>query len=576
MDKEKLKEYLTFVQTNIVENKTNQLILLGVSALFIVILSISILFFVSRFSKTEPTLPSKLIITPIPTKPTVSRSTTEKILSSSWNLNCQVVVVTTEQKRFLRRFKSCKQQLQYIISPTAKYLSYVYQENNNLQLYVYSLENNIEAVIDQPILNLLDFKFTTEDNLVVLLDQKQLSYYMIPYLYSAYPNNFNSSTGEFTDLSQKMTNISLPLFSTRYSSIKEENGQIILLDNQNKIIYTLLLKDLNEKIIPAAKKNPRINYDWNKRVLYVSKDSLKSINTEGDDEEIHSVVCEGNKVNLVEMSNRPYARSPDGKTLVFVLSSGSIAIFDLVKDVCEVTGLTQTNDFHENMAFSPSGEYLAYVNKGLHIYVLSKKQDNAVLEYSIESFERPLAITGPLLWSSDNKFICMSVSKVEGNVEEKQFRISDTELTRVYFNDMFQGREQSILSLQHISLPYVCSPDGEKAIYSTGTSIYKYTIQNKQNSLFKSDPLTNPDFKMIWLRSGKIVSNKWIADESMQFDDISLGADFSIDNSGTTAAYTGGSGSENLIIFYDLEKRKIKETKYGKKIEGKLLIFNNK
>jgi hypothetical protein len=572
MDKEKIKEILISLQKNLFENKTNQLILLGIGAVMVVVMSISILFIVTRFKKTEEIIP-----TPIPTlipaiKPTSTQMSVDKIQSASWSINCQVVVKTTQTKKYLRKFSHCAEKLQYIVSPSGNDLAYIYQnEEKKYELSVYSLDNNTEAILEDSLTEILDFKFTADDNLGLLIDQKTFSYYLIPMLYTDYPANYDIQTTSFTNLSQRKTDVVLPEFSSLYASIQEDNGKINLLSDTNKILYSISIKDLINQIIPQAQKNPKEKYNWQNRVLYIDNNEIKSINTEGFAMETHKIVCDSTEVSASEIQSSVTARSPDGTQLAFVLpSSGVIAIFDLIKDECEVTGIIQSHDYHENIAFSPDGQYLAYVNKGLGIYKLRDKQNNQVLSYSPDNSENPLVITGPLEWSSDSRFICFALSKAEGDSVTKQYVLSNTQLVRAYFSSSFEGKEQTVIPLTSSSTNYVCSPDSQKAIYNKNNAWFLYSLQNKQNSLFKTQKSSETDNKIIWSTSGKIITNSWSSNEAQRFTDILLGADFSIDQSGNVAAYSDADGT---IKFYDLINNKIITPVNGKTITGKLLLF---
>lgn len=567
MDQERIKESLISIQKNFIENKTNQLILLGVGAILIATFSLLIISFASRFSQSEPETP-KIIITPIQRKPkpTISSKGPEKITSASWSLNCQVVVTTTERKRYLKKFDRCNTQLQYVISFSGNYLSYIYAQSGLAnQIYIYSLDNNVEAKLDPMIEGLLDFKFTLDNNLAVLTNQKKFTYYLIPLIYSSYPDNYETQLNEFTDVTKKKVDISLPEFSDEYASLQEDTGKINILDIQNKVRYVLLIKDLVAQIIPPEQKSNKSKYDWKKRLLYIADNKIKSMDIYGENQETHTFVCNAREVIPSELQPQFVARSPDGATLVVVQPSNEIAIFDLKKDICELTGLTQTRDYNERMAFSPNGAYVALVKEGVFIYQIDKKQSYKILQYYPLDSVKPTAITGPFVWSADSRFVCMAVSTFKGK------EITQTNVVRAYFSDTFEGKEQVMTTLPSVTTPYTCSPDGEKVLYINQNSLYIYSLQNKQNSLYRS--ISDPGLitKLVWLRSGAILSNIWKGNDLMQFEELSLGSDFSVDEDGQYAAYTMG---ENTLQLFDFSKNKKIEMANGKIVHGELLIFS--
>lgn len=57
--------------------------------------------------------------------------------------------------------------------------------------------------------------------------------------------------------------------------------------------------------------------------------------------------------------------------------------------------------------------------------------------------------------------------------------------------------------------------------------------------------------------------------EALQFSDLSLGSNFSIDESGIIAAYT----TNNTIRFFDLTKNRPIESFSGNSVKGQLLVF---
>lgn len=565
MDKEKLKSYLTYIQTNIIENKTNQLILLGVGAFLIIMLCLAVLFYVSGFSKPPATEPLRISITPgVKTvKPTLFQKKQEKLKSVSWSINCQVVVTTSEKKRYLQKFKNCQQPLRYVLSPSGEYLLYTYKENNLTQMYLYSLVNNVEVLLDKPLTGLLDIKFTFENNLVALVDQKELFYYLVPVLYSQYPNNFDSATNTFTDVNKNKAVIDLPAFSSKYQLLKEENGKINLLDSNNKILYSLIIKDLNNLIIPQEKKNTKLSYDWRKRLIYYVDNQLKSVDYSGDNIENHSIICNDEKILPKNIHQQFLSRSPDGKILSFSLLSGEIMFFDLTKDFCENTNLTQSLDYYEKMSFSPNGQYLAFAKEGLHLYDVIKKQDNKILEYSKEDFSNSKAITGPILWSGDSKFLCLAVSKFQDD------KITETKIVRTYLSSTRDNSEENVVTINSPQTPYACSPDGDKVLYINNNIINKYNITTKQNALFKSGVEIKGLTKLLWLWSGVIITDKWKSNESGQMVDLSLAPDFSVDESGKIVAFTK---TDNIIELFDLTNNKPIENIFGE-IKGKLLLF---
>lgn len=162
---------------------------------------------------------------------------------------------------------------------------------------------------------------------------------------------------------------------------------------------------------------------------YYSAFDLRSIGAAGEDLRQHPLICEGEKVAPLGL----IARSPEGKVIAFLLlskeerqkdpnwmmesqkyTSGQVYLYDLTSDTCQPLNLSADRNYEQNLAFSPSGKYLAYIFYGLHVYDLEAKKDRlyTVREGSARSSR---FITGPLLWNRDSTALYMSVTSFAGN-----------------------------------------------------------------------------------------------------------------------------------------------------------------
>lgn len=161
---------------------------------------------------------------------------------------------------------------------------------------------------------------------------------------------------------------------------------------------------------------------------YYSAFDLRSIGAAGEDLRQHPLICEGEKVAPLGS----IARSPEGKMIAFLLlskeerqknpnwmresqkyTSGQIYLYNLVSDFCQPLNLFADRNYEQNLAFSPSGKYLAYIFYGLHVYDLEAKKDRlyTVREGSARSSR---FITGPLVWNRDSTALYMSVTSFSG------------------------------------------------------------------------------------------------------------------------------------------------------------------
>ena len=181
--------------------------------------------------------------------------------------------------------------------------------------------------------------------------------------------------------------------------------------------------------------------NWQDRFLYSSfnyfslqsekpvKPDTHSISFDGTNEKKHQILCNGQEVNFFWN----ITRSVDGKTIAFLLPSkeqeainpnwendlkerkkpftqGTIFLFDLEKNNCQSLGITADDLYKQSMAFSPDGQYLAYISSGLHLYNFLTKEDRKLTQDD-GSISSNTIITGPLLWNSTGSAIYTAISE---------------------------------------------------------------------------------------------------------------------------------------------------------------------
>ncbi len=453
----------------------------------------------------------------------------ERITGVGYSLDCQIIITTTVRKNTFRKMDRCTEPLTYKISPDGQYLVY-------LEKYIYSLNNNADTILDIPSL-ITDYYIDKNNNLSFLGDQT-LVYYFIPQLFQSYPD---------INLTKSKVMMSLPNLGKKYAKISEDSDNIILSDTQGAIIYTISFRDLSEQLLPA--KNSGINREklnWTKRIFYIDNYVFKTSDPNGDNAIIHPLKCDGKTV--VPVYNM-FARSPDGTLLAFLVPSGeikNIVLYDLVKDECQSTGLSQTTNYRENFAFSPDGSYLVYVNDGINLYLIGKKSDYQLVAHTAKSYSSASAVTGPIVWSGDSKFIFAAVTQITNGA------LSSTSLVRVYFNEFYRGEEQSVLNIPAGSL-YAVSPDGNKILYTKDKNIYMYDVEKASNSFYQNVSGQNNLNKIVWLRNDKIIT-------SQRGDGLYI-----IDFDGENYVYN----VNDIIKIYDLINERDKTA--GNIIKGKVL-----
>ncbi|PJE68661.1 hypothetical protein COU96_03140 [Candidatus Shapirobacteria bacterium CG10_big_fil_rev_8_21_14_0_10_38_14] len=194
------------------------------------------------------------------------------------------------------------------------------------------------------------------------------------------------------------------------------------------------------KVVPAE-NSTSISENWQDRLIYEASDfnypkqtqqiDLKSITVDGDGEKESVLVCDNESALSLEQFGN-IARSPDGKTLAFLLpareqktqnpnwkkdliegkkpfTQGVIYLFNLKNNQCESTGLTADYLYNQSLKFSPNGKLLAYVFFGLHVYNLETKMDKQ-LTIQEGSAHFPNLVLGPLVWNQKSITVYMPVT----------------------------------------------------------------------------------------------------------------------------------------------------------------------
>lgn len=426
----------------------------------------------------------------------------EKIVSASYSIDCQVTVTTSINKYYAEKTDHCNSVLNYKISPDGQFLIY-------LGKHVYSLTNNAFTILDAPD-SFTDYYFDIDDNLSYLSGQN-LTYYFIPQLFQGYPDSFNAQTNLFNNLAQNKANVNLPDLGKTYQKISGTNDGLNILDPQGSIIFNITFTDLANQLVPNQNTGiDRTKLNWGKRIFYVDNNVYKTANLDGTDIIVHKIMCLDKEVKP-NYTSHLFARSPDGTLLAFIyfsdqlnlpkpIDKGEIMLYDFVKDTCQATGLNQSVKYQESFAFSPDGSYLAYVDNGINIYRLDSGHDYQLATHQPNIYGVSSAVTGPLVWSGDSKFIYAAVSQLDANNA-----ILSTALVQVYFNELYNGNETTILTVPDGTL-YAVSPDGLKIVYAKNNNLYQYDIQLATNSFYKGIGQYGLT-KLVWLRNNQIMTN---------------------------------------------------------------------
>lgn len=565
----------------LIESKNRQIFFLSLAAIFVLVLA-SVLVAVS-ISNTSTSPKNEVDKTAINIKKENKNNLGEIINLAAYDTTCQVVVTTSQRKIFLQKVNRCNQPLVYKISSDGKYLSYLLPAGNSTKIFVFSAENNIEASIDLPPSPVIDLIFTKTGDLAVLYKQT-FSYYFIPLIFSGYPDNFDEKKMIFTDTGKKKVNIDLSDLPENYAKIQDSGEQIAFLDPAGRTVYIISISDITSQLMSLPTGINKSSLDWTKRIFFYDRNTFKTVDYNGENEIVERFSCRGNDVIPINFFDNLFARSPDGTQLVFLIpndgqirenptwkndllakkrifNKGQIILYDLVKDECLVTDLTQSINFRENFSFSPNGLYLAYVDRGVGLYNIVKKSYYQLVDHNPVVGANPTAVTGPLIWDGSSKFIYTTVSRLENGA------IISTKLVRIYFNERFEGQEQEVVSPFPSDSHYGISSDGNKAIYTKDNNIFVHDVDKKINTLFKSGIAQNSISKMVWLKNNLIVSNSWLADDNLNFINLPKNHDFEVDYSGDNFIYIDGM----TINMYNLSTGKLSPFKKILTPQGTLL-----
>lgn len=580
-----LKNFLT-------ENK-NRRILIAVGIGLIVILIGTALFIQSKKIKKHT---GNTTVSPT-ARPLEQKTNGEIIQSLGYTIDCQLVVTTSIKKIYLEKLNRCTDALDYKISLTKKYAAYMLvDKNKTTKLFIYSLDNNVDGQLQLISQSIITYQFDSRENLYLLLGpnkltgQQTFTYYFIPLLFNAYPVNYYKELNTFTDVDKRRVDISLPESQTPYKNVIEQQNEFILADASGAVLYTIGFNDLEKQLSPIQPAVIDRNVlKWNKRIFFYSNGSFKTMDIDGSNELTHQFICEGIEVLPIGFRDNTMARSPDGRTLAFlapteaqmrdnpnwkndilagkkVFTQGEIALYDFIKGSCQRTAVVHSILYRETFSFSPNGQYIAFVNKGVSLYSLFDHQDYQLATHNPSIEADSTAVTGPVIWDGGSRFIYTLVSKIDNGV------VASTKLVRLYFDERLNGTEQNILALPNDSLVAV-SADGSKVLYTKNNQIYKYDVDRSINSLFSSDSV-NRIHKLVWLRDGTIVSNLWYANENLYFNSLSAMENFQIDFNGEVIVYNPiAASSSNQIFLFDLILKMQKFFKDKRTINGNILTM---
>ncbi len=567
MEENQSPDFKLQLRSFLLDQKNRRLIILAVSTIFLFIVAGIVMFSalgkspVPPQNKTESSFQPASALSPT-LKPV---DTGEKISGLGYSIDCQVIATTTERKLYIQKLPSCNQALRAYISASGKFASYVIGKS----VYVYSLANNTIANIGSLRSDPVDMTFFSNNSLGILLNQTEFEYVFIPLLFGDFPANFDTNTQTFTDLSKKTVLVNLPPLASSYARLGENSGIIQVEDRNGKTLFTLSFDSLLQQLTPTpAQSVNRSKLDWSSRLLLYTSGVFETIDPDGSNLVTHPMNCGGKSVVPLDYYDGMFARSPDGTQLAFVVpddnqaaqnqgwqqevlaqknvfSDGKIALYDLLTDSCTVTDERQSLKYAESMAFSPNGLYLAHVYNGLSLYVLQTQRGYDVTSHRLNDTVSPSLITGPLIWDDSSKFIFMAVTSFSGN------HPLTTKLDRVYFNKVFEGTEEEIVTLDDVHTLYAAAPDGNRVLYGKGGNLYQYSIDSFTNQLVKSGTGSNLK-KLVWLRNNTIVSNLWMIDAAGNSYDLPQSSVFYVDYNGGEYAYD----SKGQVHVYDLSGQK--------------------
>lgn len=471
------------------ENQNRKFFLTIITGIFVLIICVFIIFIFAspKPKESDKRKAIKTWITPSPLKDHPIGTVGEVIKSANFNLNCQIVLISSEKKIYLQRLERCNRPLNYKISPDGKFLAYLYSQEEQTKLFVFSLENNAELLIDEFSSFPLDFQFNNLSNLIILFNES-LNYYFLPLSFRGYPDKFQVIK----------INTPLPKFDQPYASLVVYDQKVDIASTKKKVLYSLFFSDLQTHLTPTKEMViNRLSLKWNKRIFFFNNEQFQTMDIDGKNVISHRFICDDKEIAPFKYTENFFSRSPDGRILALVIpDDNQIAFYDFVTDGCQKTGLRQTSQYQESFSFSPNGNYLAYTTDGnIFIYVLSTKRTYQLSSYNPKHLTDAYAVTGPLVWSGNSQFIYAAVSKLEeGNPKT-------TSLKRIYFNNLYEGKEQELFTLPFGAL-YSVSPQGDKIAYQKEDSIYIYEVNRRLNSFFQKGSVS----KITWLRNGNIIA----------------------------------------------------------------------
>ncbi len=562
---DKIRSFIATYQQN-----KKLFILSGLFFIFLLYFLVVIFVFLPKNNQPAPTQ-TFTVPTLVPTTASFAQAG-EIIKSLSFDPNCHVVVTTSTRTISLAPFSSCATQLFYKISPNGQFVTYI-EASAASQLITYSLQNNVQANLDALNFKIQDMSYDVNNNLALLFSNN-FYYYIVSALFQGYPGNFDSTNSIFTNLNQNKVKITLPLLGSSYAKIQATPTEIDLLGPTGQKIYALSYNSLLGSLTPTQSPTvDRESLDWSKRVLVLDGNSFKTVGLDGTDPIVHNFSCNGVSVVPLGFFSNFLARSPDGRELFMIIpteiemrqdpnwvskvfakqnpfSKGDIAMYDLVHDQCSDLGLNQTLNYQEKFSVAPNGSYLAYVDSGISLYDIQAKKTYQLAVHNSNSYANPSAVTGPLVWDAQSKFIYTSVINLANLPAQAG---NQTNLVRAYFDNNFSGNEQTLLPLTSQGAVYTVSPDGQKIAYSKNDSYYIYNINSRTNTFLANPSPAGPVNKIVWLRNGTIVSDKWIVNPNSSPSNFTFSQNFQIDYGENDILYDQG----NAVSEYSLVEQKL-------------------
>lgn len=591
MNKEKIKSILSAfkVQLNSLGFSDKTLLLLGGIILFFLLF----IFVVILGNRGRIGRQTTLIPTSPPQKKQVETPTgapENKILKAGYSLNCQIVIDTSEDKKFLKKIENCGDKFDYRISVSGKYMIYRLDSNpDSGNFFIYSLLNNSEVKL-QIDLAVFDYSFDKKDNLSVLkgvvgkFDKQYFNYFYIPMLFSKYPGNVDQSSNAFSDLAENSVELNLPNLGANYQTILVKDNSIDILNEKGEAAYSLSYATLSRELIPTKPAGlVRENLDWSRRIFFYDGE-FKTADLNFKNPLTHKFNCAGVDVLPLNYFENLFARSTDGKILAFLIPSskdikdnpnwkdevaqskkpfntGVIVLYDLVFDKCQPVNLTQTIEYAENFSFSPKGNFLAFSNNGVSIFDIKSKKTHNLTGGKTKIGLASDKVIGSLIWGGSGRSIFTLISRNDLNA-------SSIKLVRISFDNSFKAKEDVLVDLTSSQKTvYAASPSSDKAIYESSGDLYILDIPSNSTSLFKKYDPTQPVISIIWASNGKIISNYFIGDESSKYSYREFGDNFQVGSRGDIIVL---NQADEIIIEDLIEGKRIGALEEDK-LKGKLL-----